>query len=853
MAVGTNENVKYQAAGNGSNTTFATLLVAAGPSEIGVWITTAAGAVTAQVAGVDYTFSNLGGTATIVFQTAPPAGSTVTFLRKTAIAQALDLTYNERLPSIQIEAQLDALVRMIRDLDARATIAFPGAEPAGNPTTLSAPAQRKGKLLAFNNNTGAMEELSKAELLSEVLGDAQADLEAAVSAAGNSASAASASAGSASASAGAASASASAASASAGAASASAGAASNSASAASASASAAAASAVLADVTNTSVNAAIATDPAATQEVLHIPPRRTKINGGLFTPLRLALDSSRGIDVCVVGDSLGNAPDEYAESFVSYLAGLYPGHRVVKRLITENASASLREWTQTILQAASGEFYWNFPASNTTVIGPTFSRLDCPIPTGDFDVEIKIRLNDWEGNHGFALFEAWGVASPRLTRVFQLKIVNSRRLQLLFYNGSGNLQTLTSANLGTVAGAVTSTAPADGTDWTLRARFDVDNGAGGSSVTFSKSADDGATWTDMTTLTQASTTGLWEVDSRDVGTAVFRIGGEPTVAIRDARIYQMLLRHGHGTKTVNRRAIDYANSGSTNNLITTGGSPTIYLHNYSYPGRNTRDLRSDLLGIKPMATVVATGTVTGSGDATVTVTAAGLSGSPLSLNVAVAAGDTAAVWAGKVRQALIANASITDLFAVTGFGSSIQLEHINPQTNDATLVVALATGTATGITSTTSTITITGNPRHVDRLFADFGVGVLFFHGGINDQWAGDFTGGSRRWVQGVEEIVDAVLSRNADLIPILVATNPKSPASGLNQLGNDQQSLRSALMANLARRRNWAFVDVWTSFKEDGRALNTLIPDGTHPSSQAIAELWTPLILNAFDNESNP
>jgi hypothetical protein len=323
MAVGTNENVKYQAAGNGSNTTFATLLVAGGASEIGVWITTAAGAVTAQVAGVDYTFSNLGGTATIVFQTAPPAGSTVTFLRKTAIAQALDLTYNERLPSIQIEAQLDALVRMIRDLDARATIAFPGAEPAGNPTTLSAPAQRKGKLLAFNNNTGAMEELPKEELLSEVLGDAQADLEAAVSAAGNSASAASASAGSASASAGAASNSASAASASAGAAS-------NSASAASASASAAAASAVLADVTNTSVNAAIATDPAASRTAMGVTPAATSP----WISVTNAVGNGVADDSAVIQAALDAAAASSYQKTVYLPAGTYKCNLVIPEYVS---------------------------------------------------------------------------------------------------------------------------------------------------------------------------------------------------------------------------------------------------------------------------------------------------------------------------------------------------------------------------------------------------------------------------------------------------------------------------------------------------------------------------------------
>jgi hypothetical protein len=396
MAVGTNENVKYQAAGNGSNTTFATLLVAGGASEIGVWITTAAGAVTAQVAGVDYTFSNLGGTATIVFQTAPPAGSTVTFLRKTAIAQALDLTYNERLPSIQIEAQLDALVRMIRDLDARATIAFPGAEPAGNPTTLSAPAQRKGKLLAFNNNTGAMEELSKAALASEVLGDAQAAV-----------SAASASAASASSASSSASASASSASSSASAASASAASASNSASAASASASAAAASAVLADVTNTAVNAAIATDPAATRAAAKIIDadivKKVQLKN---TRIKLAARESAAsgvpataINIMVFGDSVSSRIAEESPLPGQDLVGYKLDQRSSVTAGTAPVVVESNEWLQgryrnvsigaTILYAPSTAGTIDFRANRIGVgfiTGPTGAT---------FDLEYQLGSGSW--------------------------------------------------------------------------------------------------------------------------------------------------------------------------------------------------------------------------------------------------------------------------------------------------------------------------------------------------------------------------------------------------------------------------------------------------------------------------
>jgi hypothetical protein len=167
MAVSNSESTKYQVAGDGNLTAFATGLVAATTAEIAVWITDTDGVVTAQVSGVDYTFTSTGGLATITFNTAPAATDTVTFLRQTSIQQALDLTFNERLPSIQLEATLDKLVRMIRDLDTRGVLRFPDTEPAGNSTTLSAPADRAGKVIYFDETTGEMTE----ELFTTLGGD----------------------------------------------------------------------------------------------------------------------------------------------------------------------------------------------------------------------------------------------------------------------------------------------------------------------------------------------------------------------------------------------------------------------------------------------------------------------------------------------------------------------------------------------------------------------------------------------------------------------------------------------------------------------------------------------------------
>jgi hypothetical protein len=116
-------------------------------------------------------------------------------------------------------------------------------------------------------------------------------------------------------------------------------------------------------------------------------------------------------------------------------------------------------------------------------------------------------------------------------------------------------------------------------------------------------------------------------------------------------------------------------------------------------------------GAAQVETATAAGTCTTSGNITVTVTSAGMTGSPLAITVPIVSGDTAAVWAGKVRTSLAANATIAERFTVSGTTTAIVLTR-KPGTvltadnetvnlflaTDATLNIAIAAGT-TGITA----------------------------------------------------------------------------------------------------------------------------------------------------------
>jgi hypothetical protein len=119
---------------------------------------------------------------------------------------------------------------------------------------------------------------------------------------------------------------------------------------------------------------------------------------------------------------------------------------------------------------------------------------------------------------------------------------------------------------------------------------------------------------------------------------------------------------------------------------------------WGYSGQATVRLNETAEGTAQVETATAAGTITGTGNASVQITAAGMAGSPIVVSVPVTSGDTAAVWAGKVRTALRANSVINSFFIVSGSGTSIVLTARVKAANDATMNIWLDNGTSTGIT-----------------------------------------------------------------------------------------------------------------------------------------------------------
>jgi len=115
------------------------------------------------------------------------------------------------------------------------------------------------------------------------------------------------------------------------------------------------------------------------------------------------------------------------------------------------------------------------------------------------------------------------------------------------------------------------------------------------------------------------------------------------------------------------------------------------------------------VGTQQVETNTVVGTVTTAGNATVIVTAAGMSNSPITLNVAVSLNDTAATVANKIMIALMANTDITAFFDVTKVDTVITLKAKTRAANDTTMNISIANGTCAGLTnSLTSTNTTAG-------------------------------------------------------------------------------------------------------------------------------------------------
>ena len=165
--------------------------------------------------------------------------------------------------------------------------------------------------------------------------------------------------------------------------------------------------------------------------------------------------------------------------------------------------------------------------------------------TGDIDIRVKLRMNDW---------------TPAASSLVLTKFTSSNLSYYFFVQTDGKLNFQTSANGTTQVGAVSTVATgvADGATKWLRVTRDVDNGASGNTTVFYVS-DDGATWTQLgDAVTNVGATSIYD------GTGTVNIGGDSSGTFWLAgKVYRAQVYNGiNGTLAVDFDPTRYT-SGAT--------------------------------------------------------------------------------------------------------------------------------------------------------------------------------------------------------------------------------------------------------------------------------------------------
>jgi len=180
-------------------------------------------------------------------------------------------------------------------------------------------------------------------------------------------------------------------------------------------------------------------------------------------------------------------------------------------------------------------------------------------------------------------------------------------------------------------------------------------------------------------------------------------------ALVSTRIYAFQIPQGATLPCVTFQRIDtprtltHDSSGIGNELANPRFQFDVWATTYASAKAINEQIRAALNGKtgligSQVETATVVGTIVNSGNATVIVTCTGVTGSPITTNVAVVSGDTASVVAGKIRTALGAVAAITSFLTVGGTGATVTLTRLN-SASVANLNISIANGTCTGLTA----------------------------------------------------------------------------------------------------------------------------------------------------------
>ncbi len=284
----------------------------------------------------------------------------------------------------------------------------------------------------------------------------------------------------------------------------------------------------------------------------------------------------------LVGDSTG-ATDVtgWFSVWGAWLGTQFPGYTVKYQRFFVHSRCAVFGPVTTIQQGTlrgGGPLRWECPTTGDTPYSPAIVSGAFPMPTGDWDVRVFKRFDQWPSSGDATLVGKWTAGQLSMRFAFR----SDRKLDFYYStDGTTQLQQFSTAattfNLGDIVG--------------LRVTYDADNGASGRDIKFWVSTNDGATWSQLgSTLTVAGaatiytgSTSAWEI-----------FGYGTTINARGNATYRVEIRDGIDGTLVNPQPVDAWTANQGNIYVT--GAPELWLINSSVSGWSVDDFNGTVGG-----------------------------------------------------------------------------------------------------------------------------------------------------------------------------------------------------------------------------------------------------------------
>lgn len=302
-------------------------------------------------------------------------------------------------------------------------------------------------------------------------------------------------------------------------------------------------------------------------------------SSGPFYAVDSALQEGRTAAINIMGDSTGNATNEWPYMLGQWLATRFPNAHV-KYKVSDQASPYLYTAWQTIQAGADGERHAYFGGAGAAETKRTYYQdqtLFTPV-TGDIDIRVRAAMSKWGGTstpQGMAC----RYATSATNRSWYLALTASG--QLTFSWSADGTALLSVASAGSVGFA-------DNAERWVRATVDVDNGEGGYTARVYTSAD-GITWTQIgeTKTTTGGATAIYNAVN-----VPYEIGGFglTNYLCKGGKYFEAQIRNGIDGPIVNPQGIESWAPRVPSAPFEAGeyrGGATLYINNGSVSGADT--------------------------------------------------------------------------------------------------------------------------------------------------------------------------------------------------------------------------------------------------------------------------